>query len=231
VVTVVAISKSLLVSTRDLYLFQNFRSIFKRLAQILRVRYMTAEINNFLKKVKVKWSRYRPGVAQRVGRGIALLFHDSGTRRGWVVSSTPQPHFTLGKDPVPILQEAGWALGPVWTGGKSRPHRDSINKFPSQSHIPTPYLNLIILRFVTWENYTMPIPTYRWEKLYLQDCSKACNSWNMRIWWRKCLQMRVFIRQWYKNCWFNEKQVQIFCSFKCWISRRELKTNNLSKLL
>ena len=60
-------------------------------------------------KVKVKWSRYRPGVAQRVGRGIALLFHDSGTRRGWVVSSTPRPHFTPGKDPVRILQEAGWA--------------------------------------------------------------------------------------------------------------------------
>ena len=30
------------------------------------------------------------------------------------------------KDPVPIVQEAGWAPGPVWTGGKSRPHRDSI---------------------------------------------------------------------------------------------------------
>jgi len=27
-------------------------------------------------------------VAQRVGRGIALLFHDRGTRRGGVVSST-----------------------------------------------------------------------------------------------------------------------------------------------
>ena len=31
---------------------------------------------------KVKCSRDRPGVAQRVGRGIALLFHDRGTRRG-----------------------------------------------------------------------------------------------------------------------------------------------------
>jgi len=31
---------------------------------------------------KVKWSRYRTGVAQRVGRGIALLFHDRGTRKG-----------------------------------------------------------------------------------------------------------------------------------------------------
>jgi len=33
------------------------------------------------------------------------------------VSSTTRPHFTPGKDPVPILQEAGWAPGPVWTGG------------------------------------------------------------------------------------------------------------------
>jgi len=69
---------------------------------------------------KVKWSRYRPSVAKRVGRVIALLSHDRGTRRGWVVSSMPRPHFTPGKDPVPILQEAGWAPGPVWTGGKSR---------------------------------------------------------------------------------------------------------------
>ena len=81
----------------------------------------------------VKWFRYRPGVAQRVGRGIALLFHDCGTRRGWVVSNTRRPHFTPGKDPVPILQETGWAPGPVWTGGKSRPHRDSIPDRPARS--------------------------------------------------------------------------------------------------
>ena len=73
------------------------------------------------KQVKVKSSRHRSGVAQRVGRGIALLFHDRGTRRGWVVSSMLWLHFTPRKDPVPILQEAGWAPGPVWTGGKSRP--------------------------------------------------------------------------------------------------------------
>jgi len=82
---------------------------------------------------KVKWPRYRPGVAQRVGRGIAVLFHDRGTRRGWVVSSTPRPHSTPRKHPVPILQEAGWAPGPVWTGGKSRPHRDSIADRPARS--------------------------------------------------------------------------------------------------
>jgi len=41
-----------------------------------------------------------------------------------------QPHATaastLGKDTVPILQEAGWAPGPVWAGEKSRPRRDLI---------------------------------------------------------------------------------------------------------
>jgi len=31
--------------------------------------------------VKVKFSLYRSGVAQRVGRGIALLFRDHGTSR------------------------------------------------------------------------------------------------------------------------------------------------------
>ena len=81
----------------------------------------------------IKFSRYRPGVAQRVGRGIALLFHDRGTRRGLVVSSTLRPHFTPGKDPVPILQEAGWTPGPVWRGGKSRPHRNSIPDRPARS--------------------------------------------------------------------------------------------------
>jgi hypothetical protein len=28
----------------------------------------------------------------------------------------PRPLFTPGKDPIPIVQEAGWAPGPVWTG-------------------------------------------------------------------------------------------------------------------
>jgi len=87
--------------------------------------------------LKKKWSRYRPGVAQRVGRGIALFFHGRGTRRWWVVSSTPRPHSTPGKDPVPILQETGWAPGQGWTSGKSRPHRDSIRDRPARSSVTT----------------------------------------------------------------------------------------------
>jgi len=52
-----------------------------------------------------------------------------------VVSSTARPRFTPGKDPVPIVQEAGWAAGPAWTGGKSRPHRDSISDRPARSSV------------------------------------------------------------------------------------------------
>ena len=37
---------------------------------------------------------------------------------GWVVNATPRPLFTPGKDPVPIVQEAVWAPGPLWTGTK-----------------------------------------------------------------------------------------------------------------
>ena len=53
-------------------------------------------------------------------------------------SSTPRPHFNSGKDSVPILQEVGWAPGPVWTGGKSRPHRDSILDRPTRSSVAIP---------------------------------------------------------------------------------------------
>jgi hypothetical protein len=42
------------------------------------------------------------------------------------------------KDPVPIQQEAGWAPGPVWTGGKSRLHRDSIPDRPAHSSVAIP---------------------------------------------------------------------------------------------
>jgi len=64
-------------------------------------------------KVKVKWSRYRRGVAQMVGRGIALLFHDRGTRRGVSGQQHAPAAIYPWKYPVPILQEAGWAPGPV----------------------------------------------------------------------------------------------------------------------
>ena len=35
------------------------------------------------------------------------------------VSVTPRPLFTPEKDPLPIVQEAGWAPGPIWTGAEN----------------------------------------------------------------------------------------------------------------
>jgi hypothetical protein len=57
--------------------------------------------------------------AHRGNRGIALFFHDRDTRRGRGVGVTPRPFFTPGKEPVPIVQEAGWAPGSVWTGAEN----------------------------------------------------------------------------------------------------------------
>jgi len=64
--------------------------------------------------------------AHRGSRGIALLFHEHGIRRGWGISVTPRPLFTPEKDPVPIVPEARWATGLVWTGAENLapPHRD-----------------------------------------------------------------------------------------------------------
>ena len=64
-----------------------------------------------IKCTLVQALRLRTGsTAHRGSRGIALFFYHHGTRRGWGVSVTPRPLFTPGKDPVPIVQEAGWAI-------------------------------------------------------------------------------------------------------------------------
>ena len=35
---------------------------------------------------------------------------------GWVVNAMPRPIYSRERDPVPTVQEVGWAPGPVWTG-------------------------------------------------------------------------------------------------------------------
>jgi len=77
-------------------------------------------IKNRVKCTLVQALRICTGrTAHRRSRGIALLFLDHGTRRGWGVSVKPRPLFTSGKDPVSIVQEALWAPGPVWTGAEN----------------------------------------------------------------------------------------------------------------
>ena len=86
-----------------------------------------------------------------------------------MVSSKPRPHFTPGKDPVPILQEAGWAPGLVWTGGKSRPHQDSIpDRFL--------YMSIIIkLQFISCDQPAKkPLGSLLLEKITLASNSQRC---------------------------------------------------------
>ena len=109
-----------------------FKATYSWSKQILHVVYQYGRqmgrshcfyISNLKKKVKctlVQALRLcTDRTAPRWSRGIALPFLDHGTWRGWGVSVTPRPLFMPGKDPVPIVQEAGWAPGPVWTGAEN----------------------------------------------------------------------------------------------------------------
>ena len=93
-------------------------------------------------KTKVKRTLVR---ALRLCTGRTV--YRGSTRRGWGISVTPRPLFTPGKDPVPIVQEAGWAPGPVWTGVENvahagirfpdRPGRSqSLHRLRYPAHIP-----------------------------------------------------------------------------------------------
>ena len=84
-------------------------------------------------RVKVKRSHHRHGVAQRVHRSIALLFHDGSTRMREWLAARPGRTLPPGKDMVPILQKAELAPGPVQTDGKSRPQRHSFPDRPARS--------------------------------------------------------------------------------------------------
>ena len=76
---------------------------------------------------------------QRVGRGIALLFHDRGTRR-WVSGQqhAPAALYPRGKTRYPLYRRLGGPQGRSGRAWKSRPHRDSITG-PSSAVAQTLY--------------------------------------------------------------------------------------------
>ena len=109
---------------------------------------------------RVEFSRYRPGVAQRVGRGIALLFHDRGNIRGWVVSSTPRPLFTPGKTRYPFYRKLGGPQGRFGraenlflTGIRSRTVQPVVSHYTDWATRPTCFLYINPLK-------TKRIPLY-----------------------------------------------------------------------
>ena len=59
--------------------------------------------------------RYKEGVEVKL-----YSFLNLGARCRWVLKAMPRPLDPLERAPVPIVQEAGWALGPIWTGVENR---------------------------------------------------------------------------------------------------------------
>jgi len=66
---------------------------------------------------KVKWSRNRPSVAQRVGRGIALLYHDRDTRR-WVGGQQHAPAALYPRERPGTHLTGDW-VGPQGRSGRA----------------------------------------------------------------------------------------------------------------
>ena len=59
---------------------------------------------------------------------LPYSFFNLGPRWRWMVNATPRPLYPQERDPVPTVQEAGWAPGPVWTGAENLVcHRDSFH--------------------------------------------------------------------------------------------------------
>ena len=73
---IIWIKKKKYVFKKHLFVLQHFEHVPSTYCKGICTGYLVQV------KVKVKFSRYRPSLAQRVGRGISVLFHDRGTRRG-----------------------------------------------------------------------------------------------------------------------------------------------------
>ena len=52
-----------------------------------------------------------------------------------MVNTSPD-RFTPGKDPLPIVQEAGWAPGPAWTGGENLARAHNTVYIDTIFHLP-----------------------------------------------------------------------------------------------
>ena len=115
---------------------------------------------------------------------------------GWVVSSTPRLYFTPGKASVPIVQEAGWAPGPVWTGGKpchtgiGSPDRPARSSVAIPTELPGPQTSQIVIPIYSQFPLT--------ELQSLQDCG----------FWRRWDQTRILSGIQYKYNKKNTTQIQ-----------------------
>jgi hypothetical protein len=131
-----------------------------------------------------------------MGRGIALLFHVHCTRRGWGFSVTPWPLSTPGKDQIPIVQETGWAPGPVWRGAeKLASTRIRSPDRPSRSQ------SLYRLSYPAHDLYENT------TKLQINistslECTESTDVWKLYL---------ICVLQPLHSCYSTWEETQIFC--------------------
>jgi hypothetical protein len=77
----------------------------------LAQEHFTSQVN-----VKVKFTLEQHTNAQRGSGIITHPFLNLGARWGWMINATLQLLYTRERDMILIVEETGWAPGPVWTG-------------------------------------------------------------------------------------------------------------------
>ena len=102
--------------------------------------------------IEYKWSitvRYRPGVAQRVGTGIALLFHDRSTKRGEWSAARPGRTLPPGKTRYPFYRSLGGPQGRsgraenlVPAGIRSRTVQPVVSRYTDWATGPTHFMRV-----------------------------------------------------------------------------------------
>jgi len=128
--------------------------------------------------------------ANRGSRDIALLFLDHGTRRRWGVIVMPRPLFAPGKDPVPVVQEAGWAPGPVWTGAENLA---SLPGFDTRTVQP------VASRYTDWATRPFNIMRTRHNIMLYWHCLFCCTQINRRLSpnVHKFVNTEILLSDWY----------------------------------
>ena len=118
--------------------------------------------------------------AHKDSRGIALLFHDLGTRRGWGVSVTPRPLFTPGKTRYPFYTGLG---GPQGRYGEVRKVSPPTG-IPSPAR-PTRSQSLYRLRY----------PAHKVNRLLTKKRDAGLALWP---WWRITITVTSLMLLWMK---------------------------------
>jgi hypothetical protein len=93
-------------------------------------------------KVHPRTGHEGPEVEYRYSSALSLTSALDGR---WVLKATPRTLFSRERDPVNIVQEAGWAPRPVWTGAENlaptgirSPERPARNDFLYRLIYPGP---------------------------------------------------------------------------------------------